>query len=49
VERVVREAVLRERAQLVVIGRGHTQGGLGRIRTHSYSIIRSSPCPVLSI
>lgn len=49
VNQVIREKVLRERAQLLVIGRGQTQEGLGRIRTHSYSIIRSSPCPVLSI
>jgi nucleotide-binding universal stress UspA family protein len=35
-------------ADLVIIGRGH-QHGLGRLRTHSYSIIRESPCPVISI
>jgi nucleotide-binding universal stress UspA family protein len=35
-------------ADLVVIGRGH-HSGLGRLRTHSYAIIRESPCPVLSI
>jgi len=46
---VVREATLRTGAELVVIGRGQTQRALGRLRTHSYSIIRHSPCPVLSI
>jgi len=46
---VVREAALRAHADLVIIGRGHTQRALGRLRTHAYSIIRSSPCPVLSI
>lgn len=35
-------------ADLVIIGRSQ-QHGLGRLRTHSYSIIRESPCPVLSI
>ena len=35
-------------ANLVVIGRGHHHG-FGRLRTHSYAIIRDSPCPVLSI
>jgi nucleotide-binding universal stress UspA family protein len=35
-------------ADLVVIGRGQHHG-FGRLRTHSYSIIRESPCPVLSI
>jgi len=49
VPRVVREAVLRERAQLAVIGRGHMQGGLGRLQSCAYSIIRESPCPVVSI
>lgn len=49
VARVVREAVLREGAQLAVIGRGHTQGGLGRLQSCAYSIIRESPCPVVSI
>ncbi len=49
VSTVVREAALRTGAELVVIGRGHTQRALGRLRTHAYSIIRNSPCPVLSI
>lgn len=49
VPRVVREAVLRERAQLAVIGRGHTQGELGRLQSCGYSIIRESPCPVVRI
>jgi len=35
-------------ADLLVIGRS-LQHGLGRLRTHSYAIIRESPCPVLSI
>jgi nucleotide-binding universal stress UspA family protein len=49
VSTVVREAALRLHAKLVIIGRGHTQRSLGRLRTHSYGIIRNSPCPVLSI
>jgi nucleotide-binding universal stress UspA family protein len=36
------------RADIVVIGRGQ-HSGLGRLRTHSYAIIRESPCPVISI
>jgi nucleotide-binding universal stress UspA family protein len=35
-------------ADLAVIGRGQHHG-FGRLRTHSYAIIRESPCPVLSI
>jgi len=46
---VVREAALREHAELVIIGRGQTREGLGRLGTHTYGIIRHSPCPVLSI
>ena len=49
VERVVREAALRENADLMVIGRGHTLQELGRLRTHAYAIIRNSPCPVVSV
>ena len=36
-------------ADLVVIGRGETDGLLGGLRTQSYAIIRRSPCPVLSV
>jgi nucleotide-binding universal stress UspA family protein len=47
---VVRHAALGHNAQLVVIGRGQiSESGLGRLRTHSYSIIRQSPCPVISV
>ena len=35
-------------ADLAIIGRSH-QHGFGRLRTHSYGIIRESPCPVISI
>jgi nucleotide-binding universal stress UspA family protein len=38
-----------ENADLLVIARGAVTEGLGRLRTHSYSIIRSAPCPVVSI
>jgi len=46
---VVREAALAEHADLVVIGRGHSDRALGRLRSSAYSIIRSSPCPVISV
>jgi len=49
VAEVVHEEALRHRAGVVVIGRGVLHGTLGRLRTHSYGIIRQSPCPVLSI
>jgi len=46
---VVREEALQHGADLVLIGRGSLQETLGRLRTHSYGIIRLAPCPVLSV
>ena len=45
----IREAAVENDADLVVIGRGHVQNRLGRIRSHTYSIIHQSPCAVLSV
>ncbi len=36
-------------ADVLVIGRSAPGGVLGRLRTHSYAIIRQSPCPVVSV
>lgn len=36
-------------ADLTVIGRNPASGVLGRLRTDAYSIIRRSPCPVISV
>jgi nucleotide-binding universal stress UspA family protein len=47
--RVVREAAEHHAADLVIAGRGHATRALGRLRTHVYSIIRESPCPVISV
>jgi nucleotide-binding universal stress UspA family protein len=49
IAQVIREAALLEHSDLIVIGRGHTQRQFGHLRTGAYSIIRESPCPVLSI
>jgi len=46
---VVREEALQHGADLVIIGRGALQETLGRLRTHSYGIIRHAPCPVMSV
>ena len=46
---MVRSVALRKRVDLVVIGRGGQAGALGRLWSHSYSIIREAPCPVLSV
>lgn len=45
----VREEALQNGVDLILIGRGALQGSLGRLRTHSYGIIRQAPCPVLSV
>jgi nucleotide-binding universal stress UspA family protein len=45
---VVRAAIEDNRADLLIIGRP-VGGMLGRLRTHSYALIRESPCPVISI
>jgi nucleotide-binding universal stress UspA family protein len=46
---VVRQGALAHEANLVVIARGAILGGLGRLRTHAYSIVNKSPVPVLSV
>jgi nucleotide-binding universal stress UspA family protein len=45
----VREEARRHGADMVVIGRGVLHDTLGRLRTHSYGIIRNAPAPVLSV
>jgi nucleotide-binding universal stress UspA family protein len=49
VSSVAHSAVEDTRADLLVIGRSLDPGLLGRLRTHSYTLIRESPCPVISI
>jgi nucleotide-binding universal stress UspA family protein len=49
VSAVIREAALRHKADLVVIGRGRLRETFGRLRTNSYAVIRDAPCPVLSV
>ena len=36
-------------ADLIVIGRGTATGTMGRRRAQAYGIVRSAPCPVLSV
>ena len=45
---VIRDAAGKFAADLVVIGRGHIQKPFSHLRSHAYSIIKDSPCPVLS-
>lgn len=46
---VVHDVTLEREADVVVIGRGSATGGFGRLRTHSYAIVRAAPCPVISV
>jgi nucleotide-binding universal stress UspA family protein len=48
VREVIRDAALKFAADLVVIGRGQIHKPFSRLRSHAYSIIQDSPCPVLS-
>jgi len=45
----VREEAERHNSDLIIIGRGLLHETMGRLRTHSYGIIRHAPCPVLSV
>lgn len=45
----IRSAAEGHRADLIVIARGSTGEGHGRLRTHGYSIIREAPVPVISV
>lgn len=49
VAHVVQRTALELKSDLVVIGRGVLRAPLGRLRTHEYTIIRESPCPVVSV
>jgi len=49
VAHVIGCAAQRLRADLVIIGRSSENGLVGRLRANAYSIIRQSPCPVVSV
>jgi len=49
VSSAVRETALACDADVIVIGRGAVQSSFGRLNNACYSIIRSAPCPVISI
>jgi len=46
---VVCDSAVEFKADLLVIGRGSAAGVFGRLRANAYSIIRESPCPVVSV
>jgi nucleotide-binding universal stress UspA family protein len=45
----IRQEAVQEKADLIVVGRGVSQGTLTRVISHLYEIVCESPCPVLSI
>jgi nucleotide-binding universal stress UspA family protein len=45
----VRDEAQRHATDLIVIGRGLLHETFGRLRAHSYGIIRQAPCPVVSV
>lgn len=47
--KVIRQVAEEVNANLVILGRHLDKGFFGRLRTHSYAIVRESPCPVLSL
>lgn len=47
--KVVRQVAEDVGANLVILGRHLDKSFLGRLRTHSYAIVREAPCPVLSL
>ena len=47
--KVIRQVAEEVHADLVILGRHLDKSFLGRLRTHSYAIVRESPCAVLSL
>jgi nucleotide-binding universal stress UspA family protein len=45
----IHHEIVRRKGDLLVTGRGHSIGTFSRLWSHLYSIIRDSPCPVLSV
>jgi nucleotide-binding universal stress UspA family protein len=45
----IRDQAARDKADLIVVGRGHAQASFSRLWSQLYPIIRQSPCPVLSV
>lgn len=48
IARAIADVARDQSADLIVVGRGKCQEAFGRLRTHTYDIIREAPCPVLS-
>jgi nucleotide-binding universal stress UspA family protein len=46
---VLKHVASQKKADVLVIGRHHIGGVLGRLRDTAYALIRESPCPVVSV
>lgn len=49
IKRTLLDAARQASADILVIGRGSHASGLGRMRDLTYTLIRDSPCPVVSV
>ncbi len=49
IAKALRDAAAQQGADLVVVGRGESQSPLSGVLSNLYSIVRESPCPVLSV
>lgn len=47
--KALRHAAVERHVDLLVIARGSAAEGFGRLRKHSYEIIRNAPCPTVSV
>ncbi|MFN9296747.1 MAG: universal stress protein [Acidobacteriota bacterium] len=45
----IRTQALAVGADLIILGRGHSQGAISRLWSDLYDVIREAPCPVLSL
>jgi len=45
----IHDEIVRRKADLLVVGRGHDQGAISRVWSRLYAVVRDAPCPVLSI
>ncbi len=45
----IKKEAIAHGADALIIGRGTLREKLGRLRAHSYQIVRSAPCPVISV
>jgi nucleotide-binding universal stress UspA family protein len=46
---IVSEEARQIQADLMIVGRGSVSEPFGRLRTHAFSLIQRSPCPVVSV